>query len=368
MSSTTIPEKVRILIAARAGGRCSFRGCNRDVTEHELMKKQGNLGNFAHIVADSKDGPRGDEARSPLLAKEASNIMLMCRDCHALIDGEHWEDYTEAALLEMKAEHERRIRSVTAVNADFATHLVLFSAVIGDRRLAIDADAATLAVLPRYVAGTLSLSLADLPLRDGDVALWTASVESLKRELLEAHRARVQHVSIFALAPIPSLVVLGYLLGDVVAGEALVKRRDDGWAWADHEGQPSFDVDVGWTDNVPAECVLVVSVSDDCALPEELQVLPRVALRSNDIGLDRIRSREAVARFKAAARDAMTLCSGVEMVHVVLAVPNGLAVEFGRLLLPKAHPRVRIWELHRGRGGFSSVFDLHGGAVVPLVS
>ena len=41
---------------------------------------------FAHIIADEPGGPRGHPVLSKQLAKELSNLMLLCLDHHRLID------------------------------------------------------------------------------------------------------------------------------------------------------------------------------------------------------------------------------------------------------------------------------------------
>ena len=69
-----------------------------------------NKAYIAHIVADQPGGPRGDEIRSPKLAKDIRNLMVLCDECHRTIDNlENLETYTEALLLEMKSDHENRI-------------------------------------------------------------------------------------------------------------------------------------------------------------------------------------------------------------------------------------------------------------------
>jgi len=47
-----------------------------------------NAAYIAHIVAEKPDGPRGDPARSPLLADAIENLMLLCDVHHRLIDRE----------------------------------------------------------------------------------------------------------------------------------------------------------------------------------------------------------------------------------------------------------------------------------------
>ena len=60
----------------------------------------------AHIVAAEPGGARGVAVRSEQLADNVANLMLMCDTHHREIDDPKLAHvYTEAALLEMKAEN-----------------------------------------------------------------------------------------------------------------------------------------------------------------------------------------------------------------------------------------------------------------------
>lgn len=68
------------------------------------------VGEEAHIVAKSPDGPRGDSPLSPEQRDEYSNLILLCPTDHALIDKAP-EDFPVSFLLDMKAQHEAWVRS-----------------------------------------------------------------------------------------------------------------------------------------------------------------------------------------------------------------------------------------------------------------
>jgi hypothetical protein len=61
----------------------------------------------------------------------------------------------------------------------------------------------------------------------------------------------------------------------------------------------------------------------------------------------------------------MTRLRDCPKIHVIAAVPNALAVEFGRLQLPKAHPPLVLYDRHDGADGLSPVLLLQGGAFTP---
>jgi hypothetical protein len=115
MANTQIPTKIQIALWAGAG-RCEYRGCNEDLIGDLIASREdGKFGFIAHIVADSAGGPRGDLVRSPTLAKDLNNLMLLCAKHHKAVDVDYLVDHPERVLLEMKAEHEDRIANSDAI-------------------------------------------------------------------------------------------------------------------------------------------------------------------------------------------------------------------------------------------------------------
>jgi hypothetical protein len=60
-------------------------------------------------VAFKEDGPRRTEGHSPTDINALENLMLLCLECHELIDGRPL-DYPRSQLERLKREHEERIR------------------------------------------------------------------------------------------------------------------------------------------------------------------------------------------------------------------------------------------------------------------
>jgi hypothetical protein len=55
-----ISDSVKAEVASLAAWRCQFEGCGENLRTHVLPGIRGNFSYFAHIVASSPDGPRGD--------------------------------------------------------------------------------------------------------------------------------------------------------------------------------------------------------------------------------------------------------------------------------------------------------------------
>ena len=108
MAITTLARK---LLWGHAGNRCAMASCRRQLAHQSDSSGAAILvGEEAHIVAKSHDGPRGDSPLSPEQRDEYSNLILLCPSDHALIDKAP-QDFSVASLLSIKAEHEAWVRS-----------------------------------------------------------------------------------------------------------------------------------------------------------------------------------------------------------------------------------------------------------------
>lgn len=375
MSTTYIPVKVKLLLFGAAGGRCEYRGCNQLVTEDDLTGTDGNFSVFAHIVADSPDGPRGHVVRSSLLKADFSNLMVLCLKHHRLIDVDALEAHPEELLAAMKAEHEERIRKLTAIDGQHRTQVLMLQANIGQKKGLFDPRFAIEAVLPRYPANDpFQIELANLRIQDGEELYWKVgareiekAVETLVERLLaDTHR----HVSVFALAPIPLLMILGRCLGELIPADVYqCLREPDGdgvlfdknpWRWSpDDPNAPLL------RDLPPVECcatgdvALVLEVSGD-GLEERAREqlgpdVPIYVLGIENPGLDRVRCERQLRDFRSRVREFLGNLRGrltaQTVVHVFPALPNSFAVEFGRLLLQKVDLEMRVYDLNRFRQG-----------------
>ena len=366
MSRTDIKTKVKVMLAGRAAGRCQFRGCNEVLDEEQLTRRRDNFSAFAHIIADSPKGPRGEEVRSPLLATSIDNLMMLCHVHHKLIDGDNWRDFSEKTLLQMKAEHEERVRALTDLKGQHRTHLLMMEANIGTRPPLVRREGARAAALPRWAQDETWVALSRSRLKDGTDRYWASGIDEVDyavKEVDELLRRRViEHVSVFALAPIPLLMWLGYRLGDIVPGEAFQRRRDiQGWSWSRDFTDLGFQLVSDVIEEEPGPAVLAMSISDRVTVPEPCVGMRTVSLEVGEPLWDCVKSREHVEEFKHHLRRAMQLLDRSSMINVVSALPNSLAVEFGRTLLPKVHPPLCLWEHNEAQGGWSPAVVMHGG-------
>lgn len=280
MSKTAIPQMVKMKLAVASGGRCQYRGCNQFLFRDDLTMRELNRSYIAHIVADEPGGPRGDSILSPQLAKELSNLMLLCDTHHRLIDVDDIPNHSVATLAKMKAEHELRIESVADIQPNAQSHVLLFGSKIGEHGYPLNFRRAAEAMLPEeYPAESrpIELSLANVASGDHEPEYWKMQDSNLRRLFSSRITPRLESgeiraLSVFALAPQPLLMLLGYLLGDITRAEIFqLHREPPTWRWLEHPNQFQFRTSKpSDTTKVP---VLVFSLSGTVSLDRITSVL-----------------------------------------------------------------------------------------------
>ena len=105
----SIPTKDRNLLYIDSGGICAFPDCPQRLIENETDVDEATiLGEAAHIIAESVQGPRGKEFIED--RNNHTNLILLCRKHHKIIDSQP-RTYSVAVLRQMKAEHKKRIQN-----------------------------------------------------------------------------------------------------------------------------------------------------------------------------------------------------------------------------------------------------------------
>lgn len=361
-----VSPKTRSVIWGKGAGHCYFPGCNESLIGDLVAgNEDANFGFVAHIVAETPGGPRGDPVRSPLLEDEPSNLVLMCGVHHKLIDVDEIDDYPEQRLLEIKAAHEDRIAIVTAIAPDRSSHVLRYGAKIGDHESLVSFARTRLAMIPdRYPAEGRSIGIEILgsAATDGEESFWATEPANLERQFEQRVRSRlsareISHLSIFALGPIPLLIKLGVLLGDITPADVYQLHREPaGWAWA--RDRAPMKVSVARPGDVRAKIALKLSVSDEitddrvrAVLGEDCSIWSlSVADAHNDIVRDPADLLEFRRSIRALMGEIKRIHGGGGEIHVFPAVPVSIAVEFGRVRMPKADLPLVLYDQVAGTG------------------
>jgi hypothetical protein len=350
-----------------SAGRCEYQGCNAALWRDDLTLIDLNRAFVAHIVDVNKQTHRYDPVQSPKLAKEFSNLMLLCHTHHRLIDHEEEASHNVARLQAMKAQHESRVELLTSIKEENKSHVLFYGANIGDQSPVLSFERAAWAMVPhRYPAEPrgIELSLQNSARKDEDFKFWEAERENLGANFARdvAGRLRsgeIAHLSIFALAPMPLLMELGRLLTDIHPADAYqLHREPPDWRWQDN--QVGFDYILSEPAEVRTHVALVFALSatvDDsrirAVLGDDVSIWKLTLPTPNN---DFLKSREQLTQFRQHSRsllDRIKARHGVQAtLHVFPAMPVSTALDFGRIWMPKADMGLQIWDENRKLGGF----------------
>ena len=359
----------RLLLFVRAGGICEFDGCNRYLLEHHVTLTEGVFAEMAHIVAFKPDGPRGRSGARPVDINDVRNLMLLCPTCHKLID-DCPDDYTREALEKYKSSHEKRIRYMTSLSPDRKTAVVILKAPIGGQTVAVPFDQVVDATAPRYPNNREGTIIDLTGIADSGAAFIQAAKDTIARDVDrflsangEGHKA--DHLSIFALAPMPLLAFLGRRLSNKIPSEVYQRHRDiENWTWK-RSGPP---VKYVFRRRRAGRGSISLILSLSGVIP--LNALPatgrgsvyEITLQGATPKPTYLRTRRDLEGFRIVYQEALgTIIQNhglVKTINLFPAVPAPVAFLCGRELLPKVHPKLRIYDYDKTKGGFKFTLEV----------
>lgn len=372
-----VSATTRQVLWARAAGRCQYQGCNKSlIGDLASGAEDRNFGFVAHIVAATPDGPRGDPVRSPRLADEVGNLMLLCYVHHKLVDVDQKDLHPEQRLQGMKAAHERRIGIVTGIDEDRASHALRYAANIGSHLSPVAFEHVSAAMLlERFPADgrPIDIELQGSVQQDHELGFWAVERTNLRRQFATKVRERIEareirHISVFALAPQPLLIELGGLLCDIAPADVRqLCREPKGWRW------PSDGTPIDYrilrprrARGCPAALVLALSatIRDERVtdvLGEDAAIWSLTAERPHN---DIMRRPDDLAAFRKLVRSMLDEIKAAHGEHAVVnvfpALPVSAAVELGRVRMPKADLPLVVYDQNRTVGGFIRALEVGG--------
>lgn len=361
-----IRRPVEAMLWGKAAGRCEFEGCNRSLWKSSVTQEIVNQAQKAHIYSVSENWERGNDAISAEELNEIGNLMLVCYECHRKIDAKlkGGERYSADRLRRWKADHESRVERVTGIDPSKRSHVLLYGANIGVHSSPLAFSEAADAMFPqRYPAEdkAIELSLRNSAIDERDAAYWLHEGRNLRRLFEKRVRERradgdIDHLSVFALAPQPLLLLLGSLLIDIGVTDVYQRRREPPtWSWSESDEETEFIVrEPEATAGPPA---LILSLSATVSKDRIYDVAGDATvweLTVKEPHNDFLRSRRQLSQFRTAARrllDRIKSRHGQDAtLSIFPAMPVATAVELGRVRMPKADLPWRVFDQVGERG------------------
>lgn len=254
------------------------------------------------------------------------------------------------------------------------SHVLLYGANIGEQSAPLSFQSAIQAMLPDWYPAEsqpLEIGLKNSSITDRDADYWRWESSHLSAKLAQQLQPRlaqgnISHLSVFALAPQPLLIQLGSLLSDIPTAEVYQRHREpSNWNWQEHSEDIQISVQRPTkTDGAPA---LVFSLSATIINERVDAVLPDANIWKLSIDTphnDFLQSRQQARSFRATVRRIMDDIKAIHgqsaTIHVFPAMPAALAVEFGRIRMPKADLPLLIYDENRKAGGFQPALAIGG--------
>jgi hypothetical protein len=374
MSVATISPKTKMMLWGKAAGRCQYEGCNELLDLDLVTKVSMNASYIAHIYGDQPLGPRYHNEYSVKLAKDLSNLMLLCDRHHRMIDREQEASHPPQRLLGMKQRHEDRIALLTGIRPEMQSHVILYGANIGAHGAPLSFQIAADAMTPsRYPSAqaAIELSLINSLMEDHTPEYWKVQHDHLVqlfdryvRPLIGKHQT--QHFSVFGLAPMPMLIKLGTLLSDISETDVYQRHREPAtWRWQQDEEDFEFRLlEPKSKKGLPVlKLSLSANITDDritslfgeeCSIWEITHPQPH-----NDF----LRSPHHLKKFRVIMRktfDRIKACHGQQStLQLFPAMPVSSAVELGRVYMPKADLPLVIYDQQNKHKAFIRTIQLN---------
>ncbi len=371
-----VGPKRALILFVQAGGRCEFDGCNKYVLKHPITQTVGIFGEMAHIVAFKERGPRGRKRARGTDPNALDNLMLLCSECHTLVDGNPLL-YTVSTLKKYKQQHEANVYFATSIARSQKTAIVRLEAPIAGKPSNIPLELIHSAISPKhpFEKPRCLIDLNQHVNTSNSASFYSAAQEMIKQNVKEFLGScllgeRVDHISVFALAPIPLLIVLGDQLSNTIPLDVYHHHHDrDDWTWKDDVNPVTFSHELLQEGTDPASVALLLSISGQV----HAQILPKSIDKSFYIyqirtsnckpSTNALKTREGLENFRRTFEDWRRSVLGfhrqVASVHLFPAVPPPIAVLCGRELMPKVDPVLKVYDFNKQRNGFNLILEVN---------
>lgn len=352
--------RVKDAVWLRAAGHCEL--CSRDLTYERLALTPAKLGEVAHILPASPDGPRGTDGWKAASVGELSdrndpgNLMLLCGVCHDEID--KTPDHYPAE--DLTAQHEAFLEAICFAATRAKAHVGQGLLIQGNHfeSLARIDPTQIQSALWRDQIRPLGRPLTiDLPKLDGGVR---------DDDYYKAVRKKIQHIidrqlpaaqsedgdspviGVAGIADMPSMIIAGLALGDRRRRKVYSHDRATGLVWADPSAEPK-DFGFLFDAQAPGPVALVLEISVPVPLDEvRAAVLGASIARftAADPSYAYIRNERFIRHFVEQLQPYLGVLEAhsPEPIHLFMAIPAALALELGGLLSTNHRHPYRIYD------------------------
>jgi hypothetical protein len=307
------------------------------------------IGEIAHISAAQNGGPRADKAKPTAQRNGYDNLILLCQNCHAVIDGQPGT-FTVERLKQIKTDHELWVRASLPERGRSVTDWSIFC-LRGDHP--IDLGSVTAALSPDYAAREpQSLRV---PSETDDWQAVDTCIASCVSELMAGADAFDFRLAVFPLAPVSACLSLGFHLTNRPHLRLFQFHRDDRtWIWP-RRTQQRQDIEVTGLKEEDRHCTevafvfhLSANVADAAIADTPAAGARRVDIRALEPSTAWLQRPEQLRELSSVARQAfesaVRLFPAAARWHLFFAGPAPAAVAIGQQVNPTMCPPVQLYE------------------------
>jgi hypothetical protein len=350
MPARSYPDRTLKLLWGRAGGRCAMPDCRAellaDATAYDPIVVVGEI---AHMAAAQDRGPRADQAMSAAQRNDYENLILLCQNCHAVIDGQP-ATFSVKRLNQIKSDHELWVRASLPERGRSVTGWTAL-ALQGDHP--VDLGTAVGALSPDFIAGELQTlqvpnNIDNWQLVDTKIALYVT-------KLMGGADPFDFRLAIFPLAPVSACLSLGFHLTNRLHLRLFQFHRDDhSWAWPRQE-PPSQAIEVTGLEQDGPGCAEVVFVfhlsavvADSAIAATSAAGARRIDIRVPEPETDWLQHpsqlKELMMITRRSFEAAVRRFPDATRWHLFYAGPAPAAVAVGQQINPTMCPPVQLYE------------------------
>lgn len=356
-SGRNYTQRTLKILWGRAAGRCAVPSCRVelyvDATVHDPIVV---IGEIAHIEASSDLGPRANKTIAKKDRDDYHNLILLCQNCHARLDGQKNTNSVEY-IRQLRNEHEAWVRNSLPERGKSTTG---WATILLQGSHPFDLEPAIAALIPDFPSG------APLVVRvDPDEESWKSIQTRLAEQvdtLLNTDDLFNFRLAVFPLAPVSACLALGYYLTNRPRVRLFQYHRDDqSWAWPDEvsplndiqiTGLP--DVKVASADELAICFHLSASITEE-AIHEVVKnsLLGEVHITVATPNTSWLRHQEQLKELSKVARDVFEKCVAyypkATKWQLFYAGPAPGGVIIGQQINPTMCPPVQLYEYRHKR-------------------
>jgi len=342
-------------IWSSVAGRCAFSGCGIKLFQ---VNSEGHLTRIAdqcHIIAKKPGGPRGDPVLSNVLKEDPDNIILLCRNHHAIIDSNP-QKYTIESLRNMRDEFIFMINE--KVDFDFKEEVWTGLSIYDTDFTMIDENTVKKQLFPSMVFRDFFGFITEG--RPKTIEEWNEVKSKVQTWWDEVKSTdNISHsFAFFSLSYIPIVCFLGFLVRDTTPTKTYQYHRvDDTWRWSeDVKPQPNLKMDLSELSKEEDEKEIALSICITAKILKEdiYGVVPRntsiVKLEVKEASRNWLQEEKQLKIFRKVflglLDKILTSRPKLELIHIFSACPTPIAFIIGSLINPSMFPAVQTYNYY----------------------